>query len=421
MTTPSRLVAGILLGRAVLGAGLPVSAGVDWPEYNGGPERSHYSALRQITPENVGQLRRAWEYHTGDFGMLECNPIVVGGVLYGVTAASGAFAVEAATGKELWRYRPGEVEWAHAVRGVTYWSEGEDRRIFFTAGPWLIALDARTGLPLPAFGQGGRVSLRVGLGPQAARRPLSCSTPGTLYGDLLVMPLWTSEDTNASPGFIQAFDVHDGRLVWVFHTLPQPGEPGYETWPKDAYKNIDVGSANCWAGLAVDRRRGILYAGTGSAAPDFWGGHRKGRDLYANCEIALDARTGKLLWHFQIVHHDLWDRDMPAPPNLLTVRRGGRSIDAVAQVTKAGLVFVFDRVTGEPLFPVREVPAPASEVPGEETWPTQPRPDLPAPFTRQTITENDINPWAQNHDALVAYFRNPARESFSLSAASTIP
>src|SRR5580658_3111187 len=348
------------------------AAGADWPEYLGGPERNHYSLLREIDPGNVGRLKRAWEYHTGDFGILETNPIVVDRILYGTTAANGVFALDAGTGKERWRfYAPGG-KLSRVVRGATYWARGDDRRIFFTAGEWLWALDAVRGQPVASFGKNGKTSLKLGLGEQAGKKDVYSSTPGTLVGDILIMPTTVSEDADAALGSIQAFDARSGKLIWCFHTIPHPGETGYETWSKDSYKNINVGSANCWAGMAADIPRGILYVPTGSAAPDFWGGDRIGRNLFANCLVALEARTGKLLWYYQIVHHDLWDRDLPAPPNLLRVRRGGRTIDAVAQVTKHGLVFVFDRVTGEPLFPIKEVPVPNSELEGEIVWPTQP-------------------------------------------------
>ena len=386
-------------------------AGQDWPEYLGGPERNHYSKLSQIDANNVGRLQKAWEYHTGDFGVLEVSPIVVGGVLFGVTAANGIFALDAATGRLQWRYDPAGKTASSIVRGVAYWTEGGEQRIFFTYGEWLFALDAVSGRPVASFGEGGKIDLKAGLGEEARNKSVYSSTPGTLVGDLLIMPTTVSEEADAALGSIQAFDARTGKLAWTFRTIPAPGQAGYETWSKESYRNTNVGSANCWAGMAIDRSRGILYAPTGSAAPDFWGGERKGMNLFANCLIALEARTGKLLWYYQFVHHDLWDRDLPAPPNLTTLSRHGRKIDAVAQVTKAGYVYVFDRVTGEPIFPIREEKAPKSELPGEETWPTQPIPSAPPPFTRQTLTENDISPFARNRDALLARFRQ-ARQGF---------
>jgi quinoprotein glucose dehydrogenase len=381
-------------------------AGREWPEYLGGPGRSHYSPLEQIDTANVRRLKVAWEYHTSDPGQMQCNPIVVGGVLYGVTAGSQVFALDAASGRQLWRFLdPRNPPTSENNRGVTYWSHGSDRRILYTVGPWLYALDARTGAMIPGFGFGGRASLKAGLGPQAQDKYVASTTPGTLFGDLIAMPTRVSEDQDAAPGFIQSFNVRTGTLAWTFRTMPYPSDPGYETWSKDAYRNITVGSANCWAGMAVDRRRGILYVPTGSAAPDFWGGHRIGQDLYANCLLALDAATGKLLWWRQSVHHDMWDRDLPSPPVLATLVHGGRRVDAVVQTTKTGFTFAFDRVSGEPLFPIEERPFPASDLVGEQAWPTQPVPAIPLPYARQSLTEADISPYAENRAELLERFR----------------
>jgi quinoprotein glucose dehydrogenase len=381
-------------------------AGRDWPEYLGGPGRNHYSPLEQIDAGNVRRLKVSWEYHSGDPGQMQCNPIVVDGVLYGVTAGSQAFALDAATGRQLWRFSdPRNPASSENNRGVAYWSHGRDRRILCTVGPWLYALDAGTGAMIAGFGADGRASLRAGLGAQAQDKYVATTTPGTVFGDLIVMPTRVSEDQDAAPGYIQAFNVRTGTLAWTFRTMPYPSDPGYETWSKGSYKNTTVGSANCWAGMAVDRRRGILYVPTGSAAPDFWGGHRIGENLYANCLLALDAATGKLLWCRQTVHHDIWDRDLPSPPVLATLLHGGRRVDAVVQTTKTGYTFVFDRVSGEPLFPVVERPFPPSDLAGEQAWPTQPVPELPLPYARQSLTEADISPYAENRDALVERFR----------------
>ena len=405
-------LAPVLLTLA-LGAGARAEAGRDWPEYLGGPERNHYSALDQINASNVGQLKVAWEFHTGEFGDVQCNPIIIDGVLYGGTVKSEVFALDAATGRQLWRFADQvDVEWFTPNRGVTYWSDGKSKRILCTIGSWLYALDAGTGERIADFGIDGRVSLKAGLGAQAQEKWVVSTTPGTLFGDLLFMPTRVGEDQDAAPGYIQAFNVRTGTVAWVFRTMPYPGDRGYETWSKDAYKNIDVGSANCWAGMAVDRKSGVLYVPTGSAAPDFWGGHRLGQDLYANCLMALDAATGKLLWYRQIVHHDMWDRDLPSPPVLLTVHRGGRAVEAVAQTTKHGYVFVFDRVTGEPLFPVEEKPFPKSDLDGEQAWPTQPIPAMPKPFARQTLTDDDISPFAENRDELLAQLHAARRGLF---------
>ena len=390
------------------------AAGTDWPEYLGGPDRSHYSTLDQINTSNVASLRLAWEFHTGDFGQMQCNPIIVHGVLYGATGTSEIFALDAGTGRQIWRFTvPGALDPVLANdRGVTYWTDGRSERILCTVDSWLYALDARTGEVIRDFGTNGRASLKAGLGPQAQEKWVMSTTPGTLFGDLLVMPTRVGEDQDAAPVWIQAFNVRSGTVAWVCVTIPFPGQPGYETWSRDTYRNIDVGSANCWAGMAIDRERGIVYVPTGSAAPDFWGGHRIGMDLFADSLLALDAATGKLLWCQQTIHHDIWDKDLPSPPALVSLRHGGRVVDAVAQTTKTGFVFVFDRVTGEPLFPIEEKPFPKSTLDGEQAWPTQPVPTKPAPYARQTLTEDEVSPYAENRDALLAQFRGAHKGLF---------
>ena len=387
------------------------SAGKEWREYLGGPDRNHYSTLNQITAENVSQLEMAWEYHTKDTGQIQCNPIIVDGVLYGMTAKTQPFAVDAATGKELWRKRAAEgMDELSTSRGLVYWEDGEDKRILYTSGEWLYAVEAGTGNPVSTFGDNGRASLKAGLGETADNKMVISNTPGTVYKDLIIMPLRLSEGVDAALGHVQAFNIRTGEVAWVFHTIPQPGEFGYETWPEDAHKNNGVGAANNWAGMAVDRERGIVYVPTGSAAHDFYGGNRRGSNLFANTLLALNANTGERIWHFQLVHHDILDRDPPAPPNLITITRDGKKIDAVAQVTKQGYVFVFDRETGEPLFPIEERPVPASDIPGEEAWPTQPFPTKPAPYARQEFTEEDISPYAKNREELIETFRNSRSE-----------
>lgn len=374
----------------------------EWEEYLGGPDRNHYSSLEQITLENVSQLELAWEYHTQDSGQIQCNPIVVDGVLYALTATVQPFALDAATGREIWRLRDSaETTWYGTARGLVYWEDGDDKRILYTKESWLCAVDAVTGKPVASFGDGGKVSLKAGLGPTAAEKFVISNTPGTVFEDLIIMPLRVSEGADAALGHVQAFNIRTGEVAWVFKTIPDPGQFGHDTWPADAYKNTDVGAANNWAGMSVDRKRGIVYVPTGSAAFDFYGGGRIGSNLFANTLLALDARTGERKWHYQLVHHDILDRDPPAPPNLVTVSRNGRKIDAVAQVTKQGYVFLFNRETGEPLFPIDEMPVPASDVPGEQAWPTQPVPSRPAPFARQTLTVEDINPYAANRQELI--------------------
>lgn len=380
-------------------------ANEEWRDYLGGPDRNHYSTLTQIEPSNVSKLQKAWEYHTRDSGQVQCNPLIVDGRLYAITATAEPFALDAATGKELWRIK-NESKNNVIMRGVSYWEEGDDKRILFSRDSWLHAVNAMTGEPILNFGDSGRVSLKTGLGPAAEKKYVNSRTPGTVFEDLIIMPLSLSEGSDAAPGHIQAFNIRHGNLAWVFKTIPDPGEFGHDTWPEGTHKNTNVGAANNWAGMAVDTERGILFAPTGSAAFDFYGGPRKGANLFANTLLALNARTGERIWHFQFVRHDILDRDAPAPPNLITIKRDGKKVDAVAQVTKQGYVFVFNRETGEPLFDIEEVPAPASDIPGEEAWPTQPRPVKPLPYARQTLTEDDINPHSSNRDSLLISFRN---------------
>ncbi|SEL69858.1 outer membrane protein assembly factor BamB family protein [Parapedobacter koreensis] len=377
--------------------------GADWPAYGGNNGGNRYSPLIQIDTGNVHRLEVAWTYHTGENAdpaergyEIQCQPIIVDGILYGTTPQLKAFAVKADTGEELWKFDPfSDMDPRyHVNRGVAYWRKGDDQRIFYTAGPFLFALDARTGQLIPDFGDGGKVSLYVGLDNNLdhdiSNLMVTASTPGIVYQDVLIMGSRVSEFGDAAPGHVRAFDVHTGALRWMFHTIPQPGEYGYDTWPEDAYKYM--GGANNWSGMTLDSKRGVVYLGTGSPSTDFYGGGRHGQNLFGNCILALDALTGARKWHFQTIHHDLWDRDIPNPPNLIQVRHQGKLIDAVAQATKDGLIYVLDRDTGEPLFPVEERPVPLEgAVPGEAPWPTQPYPVKPAPFARQYFTEADIN------------------------------
>ena len=367
----------------------------NWSHYLNG---NHHVTLDRFTPENVHQLNLAWTYATADSGQMQTNPLVVDGVLYGVTPTVRAFALDAATGAEIWTFGDAQREWFSTSRGVSYWSDGQgDARIFHSIGPHLYALDATTGQPIAEFGENGRIDLHTGLPAVAQDKFLIGNTPGTIFEDLIIMPVRVSEAAGeAAPGDVRAFDVRTGALVWSFRTIPHPGEPGAETVPPTAYTNAEIGGANCWAGMTVDEARGILYVPTGSMAYDFYGGNRPGQNLYANCLLALDARTGVRIWHQQLTHHDLWDRDLPAPPNLLTVERNGRRVEAVAQITKQGYVFVFDRETGEPLFDLEEVPVPTEGLPGESVWTTQPRPVLPRPFARQSteLTPATLSPYA---------------------------
>ncbi|RZK73150.1 MAG: c-type cytochrome [Pedobacter sp.] len=383
-----------------------------WSEYLGGPDKNHFSSLSQIDTSNVSKLEVAWEFKSGDSGQVQCNPIIIDGVLFGVTASNQVFALNAATGVQKWRYvQKGEGS-SNVNRGVTYWEDGADKRILYGYNSDLYALNAETGMPVKSFGDSGKVSLRTGLEPNTKDKFIASTTPGTLFEDLIVMPMRVGEDNGAAIGYIQAFNVRTGKLAWVFKTIPDQGMPGADTWPADIKKNDQVGAANNWAGMAIDRKREIIYVPTGSAAFDFYGGNRPGQNLYANCLIALNARTGKYIWHYQMVHHDIWDKDLPAPPNLITVRQNNKTIDAVAQVTKQGLIFLFDRENGTPLFPIDEKPFPASTLPGEKTWPTQPIPRLPAPFSRQTVTEAEISTIAENRNELLAEFQNAQKGLF---------
>lgn len=368
----------------------------DWGGYLGDKHRSHYSTLTRITPSNVQNLEKAWEYHSGDAdtagrSQIQCNPLIIQGVLYGSSPNLRFFALDASTGTELWSFTPSDEThhiWGAGVnRGLIYWEEAEDRRILCTAGSWLFALDAKTGKPIRSFGDNGAVDLKQDLGRDVKDLFVVSNTPGVIYKDLLILGTRVPESNPSVPGHIRAYHVKTGKLAWIFHTIPHPGEEGYETWPEDAWKR--AGGANSWSGMSLDEKRGVVYIPTGSAAFDFYGGDRTGQNLYANCILALDAATGKRIWHFQTIHHDIWDRDLPAPPNLVTVRHKGKKIDAVAQITKSGFVFLLNRDTGEPLFPIEEKAVPGSELLGEEAWSTQPVPVQPPPFARQAFNLED--------------------------------
>ncbi len=392
-----------------------------WREYLGGPDRNHYSTLAQIDTGNVKQLAIAWTWDAPDSGQMQMSPVMVNGVVYGVTAALKVFALDAATGKELWIYKDSLAS-NGTSRGVAYWEEGNDKRIFITVASNLISLNATDGKLISTFGYNGKVDLHTGLPDEAKDKFITSTTPGTIYKNLIIMPVRVAEDAGAAPGHVKAFDVRTGKLAWTFHTIPQPGEKGYETWPKEAYKNINVGAVNNWAGTAVDVKTGTIFIPLGSAAPDFYGGNRKGANLYANCLLALNADNGTYKWHFQMIHHDIWDRDPPAPPNLITVTKDGKQIDAVAQVTKQGYTFVLDRSTGKSLFPITEIAEPPSKLSGEEAWPTQPVPSLPKPFARQIseLTENDISPFAGNKEELKKIFIAADKRSFAPPDTNTV-
>jgi glucose dehydrogenase len=356
----------------------------DWPIYGGQKADDHYSPLSQINRSNVANLKVAWSFDTGEKGTgLQTSPLIVGQTLYAYTPTQKVIALDATTGKRKWIF-DSEVAGTQPVRGLTWWTDGSENRLFAGIANFLYALDPRDGKPIQSFGDNGRVDMRKNLRGDYREQSIALTTPGIIYKDLIVVGGRMPETHPASPGDIRAFDVHTGALRWRFHTIPHPGEAGYDTWPKDAW--LHSGAANNWTGMALDEKRGILYAPTGSAVSDFYGADRAGQDLFADTLLALDAATGKRIWSFQGVHHDIWDRDFPSPPSLLTVVHDGKRIDAVAQATKQGYLYLFDRVTGQPLFPIVEQAVPASNVSGEKAWPTQPRPLFPTPFARQYLT-----------------------------------
>ena len=373
-------------------AGKPQSAAQgrqDWPAYGGGPEGIRYSPLKQINAANVRQLRVAWTYDTADGrNASQTQPIVVDGVLFGLTPKHKVIALNAVSGKQLWRFDSG-IEGRGPNRGLVYWSSGTDERVLAAVRNYVYALDARTGEPISSFGERGRIDLRQELGRDPETQSIVLTTPAIVYQDLLIVGGRDPEALPAPPGDMRAYDVRTGALRWAFHTIPHPGEYGYETWPPDAWTYS--GAANNWAGMALDEKRGIVYVPTGSAATDFYGADRVGDDLFANSMIALDAATGRRIWHFQAVKHDIWDRDFPSQPALVTLKREGRRIDAVAQSTKHGWVYVFDRANGKPLFPVEYRKYPPSSVPGEAAAEMQPLPLKPEPFARQRLTKDMLS------------------------------
>jgi quinoprotein glucose dehydrogenase len=399
----SRLSAGLLLAGLFWSCTRPRGEATDWPVYGGNNGNNRYSSLRQIDLANVKDLQVAWAYASNDTARtgssrhreeheIQCQPIVIDGILYGVNATLKAFALDAATGREIWKFDPfgNSSPRFHQCRGLTYWANGNDKRLFYAAGSNLYAINAVTGAPLTGFGNNGSVSLFTGLDINHDVRNLyvTATSPGIIYRNTLIIGSAVSESGDAAPGYVRGFDVLTGKMTWIFHTIPQPGEFGYDTWSKEAYKW--AGGTNNWAGLALDEKRGTVYFGTGSPSSDFYGGDRAGINLFSDCIMALDAATGKMKWYYQTIHHDLWDRDIPSPPNLVTIRHEGKLIDVVVQVTKDGNVFVLDRDSGRSIFPVEERPVPTNGLPGEQPWPVQKFPVKPLPFSRQSVTDSDI-------------------------------
>ncbi len=372
------------------------AASGDWEKYGADHSSTQYSPLKQIHKGNVNRLQLAWEYRSEPMGknsrsQIQCNPLIINGVLYGSSPNLKIFTLNAATGEEIWQFNPFTDSNPVGVnRGLIHWKNQKGSRILFTASHWLYALDAGTGKLIKEFGDQGRVNLRKNLRPGAENAFVLSNTPGAVFGDLLILGTRVSEGPGPSaPGYIRAYNVQTGELEWTFHTIPHPGEFGHDTWPDDAWTWI--GGANAWSGLAIDEKRGWVFCPTGSPAFDFWGGNRKGQNLFGNCLLVLDAKTGKRIWHYQLVHHDLWDRDLPATPNLIELTMNGEVVEAVAQITKSGHVFLFNRDNGKPIFPIEERPFPPSDLQEEEAWPTQPIPTNPPPFARQRFEMKDVS------------------------------
>ena len=384
---------------AMVQLGFGQQAGIDrrsWKDYGGAPDNARFVTFNQITKANVARLEVAWTYPMGDNSASVFSPTIVDNVMYVVAKNSSLIALDATTGREIW---------IHAnltgitPRGINYWESRDrrDRRLIFQRNNFLEAIDARTGQSILTFGVDGAVNLKENFDrPPAEIGRASSSTPGKVFENLLLLGSATGEGYFSTPGVLRAIDVITGRIVWQFNLIPRPGEYGYETWPKDAWRY--VGGANTWGEISIDAARGIAYFPTGSPTYDFYGADRHGANLFGTSLVALDARTGKRLWHFQMVHHDLWDYDNAAAPQLTTIRRNGRNVDVVAQAGKTGFLYVFDRVTGEPIWPIEERPVPESDVPGEASWPTQPFPTNPPPFAPQRFTADDINPFILTAD-----------------------
>jgi glucose dehydrogenase len=389
-------IVGAGLATLVAGAGAPTAAAAkagaaskrEWRDYAGGPDSSRFVAATQIAKANVGKLEVAWTYAAGD---TDFNPVVANGVVYTRAHRTALVALEAASGKEIWVHDGID---SFALRGVNYWesADGADRRLLFSARNMLYAIDARTGKTVASFGKDGSVDLRLGLDRDAENVDQQSRLPGRVFENLIILGSATNQEYTSAPGDIRAFDVRTGALVWTFHTVPVAGEPGAETWPEGA--RAKVGGANNWAELSIDVTRGIVYVPTASGKFNFYGGYRQGDNLYGNCILALDARSGRRLWHFQMIHHDIWDLDNNSAPQLTTIRQNGKRVDIVAVASKTGYLYVFDRVTGKPIWPIVEKPVPqGSTVPGEKLSPTQPFPTAPPPFSRQSFTADDLNPY----------------------------
>lgn len=383
-----------------------------WGVYKGDEKSTSYSAFDQINLSNVTNLQNAWTFEMNDVAQGEqpmssqSNPIIVDGIMYANSGKQWVYALDAQTGKQLWAFNAlAEGAPTAASRGVTYWASGNDKRILYSAGNYLMAIDAKTGKLIPTFGDAGRVNLNVGVRDDPSKISVTLTTPGSIFKDLIIIGSRLPDFYGAAPGYIRAYNCKTGKLAWTFHTIPHPGEVGYDSWPKDAYKY--AGGVNCWAGMSIDKQRGMVFLALGSPTYDYYGADRIGANLFGNCVLALDAATGKYKWHFQTVHHDIWDYDLASPPNLVTLIKDNKNIDAVAQVTKHGFIFVLDRQTGKPLFLVEERKVPASNLPGEVAFPTQPFPLKPKAFVKQSMTEQDLTNYsAADHQAILDKFRS---------------
>ncbi len=385
-----------------------------WAEYGGSADSSQYSDLTQVNRNNVKKLHVIWSYNTGDPGKYLFNPIVVHNIMYVLAKRNSIVALDAKTGKELWAHETDPKTTLITNRGINYWEsrDGTERRLLFASNNILQAIDAKTGKRIADFGRDGQVDLRAGLGRDPERLALvQSTTPGKVFDNLLILGSATNQEYDSGPGDVRAYDIRSGKLVWTFHTIPHPGEYGYDTWPEGSW--MTAGGANAWSEMTVDEKRGIVFVPTASPKYNFYGANRKGANLFGDCLLALDARTGRRLWHFQMVHHDIWDYDNATAPKLLTVTHDGKSVDIVAQVNKEGFVWVFERETGKPLWPIEERNVPNSDMPGEQTWPTQPFPLQPPPFARQAFTEKDLSPYIEDpveRAQLVEKIRNARNE-----------
>lgn len=407
-----------------------VKSGKDYPAYGGNKQNNRYSPLAQITAENIHNLQPVWQYMANDIPdtsggkprrirEIQTQPIVVNGILYGISAELNLFALNADTGDELWKYKPDLTNQSmHANRGLMYWEREKDKRIYYSAGFYLYAINAMDGKIIPSFGQGGKVDLHIGLQEglkhDISKLHVTLTTPGVIYKNTIIIGSSVSEGGDSAPGHIRAIDAISGKLLWVFHTIPQPGEYGYDTWPPDVYEKF--GGTNNWAGMSLDEKRELVYFGTGSSSSDYYGGDRQGANLFANCIIALDVNTGKRKWHYQTIHHDLWDRDFPIPPNLTTIDFNGKKRDVVVMVGKDGYIYVLDRDTGESLFPIEEQKVPVTGVPGEHPYPVQSLPAKPKSLIPQVFTENDITDISKEaHDFVLNRFKTfgPTNNQFT--------